>query len=268
MGRQFIEPEGCHSGFRVVSAFENRNVARSPLGNRGAPSIATGTTSKYLRCTMAETPFIPPELHGFRSVTALRSRSLGMERRHFLAGSFVALGVLALGAGCSSSPPTAAEATGKKREIDAGADAALTRLYGQTRGSRELVQKAQGVLVFPSVLSAGIGIGGEYGEGVLRSGGRTIGYYKTTTGSLGATLGAQSKAVIILFMTNPAYQQFVSSSGWTAGADASVAVAETGADGSVDTRTASAPVIGFVLTNTGLMFNLSLNGTKVSKLDI
>jgi lipid-binding SYLF domain-containing protein len=191
-----------------------------------------------------------------------------MERRHFLSGSTVALGVLAIGAGCSSSPPTAAEASAKKREIDAGADATLTRLYGQTRGSRELAQKARGVLVFPSVLSAGVGIGGEYGEGALRSGGRTVGYYKTTTGLLGATLGAQSKSVIFLFMTDPAYQQFISGSGWTAGADAAVAIAETGADGSINTQTASAPVIGFVLTNSGLMFNLSLNGTKVSKLDI
>ena len=69
-------------------------------------------------------------------------------------------------------------------------------------------------------------------------------------------------------MTEPAYEQFLSGSGWTAGADAAVALAQSGANGSIDSKTASAPVIGFVLTNTGLMFNLSLNGTKVSKLDI
>ena len=144
----------------------------------------------------------------------------------------------------------------------------MTRLYAQTPGSRELVEKARGVLVFPSVISAGVGIGGEYGEGELRSAGRTVGYYKTETGSLGATLGAQTKAVVFLFMTEPAYQQFLSGSGWTAGADAAVALAQTGANGSIDSKTASSPVIGFVLTNSGLMFNLSLNGTKVSKLDI
>ena len=187
-----------------------------------------------------------------------------MERRHFL----TTLVSLALIAGCSSPPQTPAENVAKKREIDAGVNETLTRLYAQTPGARELVQKARGVLVFPSVVSAGIGVGGEYGEGELRSGGRTVGYYKTETGSLGATLGVETKSVVFLFMTEPAYQQFLSGSGWTAGADAAVALARTGANGEIDTKTASSPVIGFVLTNNGLMFNLSLNGTKVSKLDI
>src|SRR5262249_47601808 len=126
---------------------------------------------------------------------SISTSTLRAERRHFLSRSLLAIGALALGAGCSSSPSTPAEASAKKRELDAGADAALTRLYAQIRGSRELVQRSQGVLVFPSVLAGGIGIGGQYGEGVLRSGGRTVGYYQTTSGSLGATLGAQSKAV-------------------------------------------------------------------------
>lgn len=191
-----------------------------------------------------------------------------MERRHFLTGSTATLGLLALAAGCSSPPQTAAESTAKKHEIDAGVDDTLTRLYARSPGTRELVQKARGVLVFPSVVSAGIGVGGDYGEGELRSAGRIVGYYQTTAGSLGATLGVETKAVLFLFMTDPAYQQFLSGSGWTAGADAAVALAKMGADGSIDSQTASAPIIGFVLTNSGLMFNLSLNGTKVSKLDI
>jgi lipid-binding SYLF domain-containing protein len=189
-----------------------------------------------------------------------------MERRHFLSRSAVTFVLLV--AGCSSPPQTPAENTAKRREINAAVDDTLTRLYTQSPGSRELVRKARGVLVFPSVVSAGIGIGGEYGEGELRSGGRVIGYYKTETGSLGATLGVQTKSVIFLFMTESAYQQFLSGNGWTAGADAAVAVAKTGANGAIDSKTANSPVIGFVLTNSGLMFNLSLNGTKVSKLDI
>jgi lipid-binding SYLF domain-containing protein len=191
-----------------------------------------------------------------------------LERRHFLIRSTATLVSLALIAACSSPPQTPAENVAKKREIDAGVNETLTRLYARTPDARELVQKARGVLVFPSVLSAGIGVGGEYGEGELRSGGRTVGYYKTETGSLGATLGVQTKAVVFLFMTEPAYQQFLSGSGWTAGADAAVAVAKVGADGSIDSKTVREPIIGFVLTNSGLMFNLSLNGTKVSKLDI
>jgi lipid-binding SYLF domain-containing protein len=183
----------------------------------------------------------------------------------------VSLGTL-LSTGCTttttSSTDAAADASAKKREIDAGVDETLQRLNTQVPGSRELLQKAKGVLVFPSVLAAGIGIGGEYGEGALRSGGRTVDYYKTTTGSLGFQLGAQSKAIIIAFMTDAAYQQFRNASGWTAGADASVALLKVGASGSLDTTTAQKPVVGFVLTNSGLMFSASLEGTKVSKLEI
>jgi lipid-binding SYLF domain-containing protein len=85
---------------------------------------------------------------------------------------------------------------------------------------------------------------------------------------LGLQLGAQSKAVIIAFMTDQAYQQFLNSSGWTVGADAGVAFLKVGANGRIDTTTATAPVVGFVLTNSGLMFTLSIEGTKISKLEI
>jgi lipid-binding SYLF domain-containing protein len=107
-----------------------------------------------------------------------------MERRHFLTRSTATLALLTLIAGCSSEPQTPAESAAKKREIDAAVDDALVRLYAQSPDSRALVQKARGVLVFPSVVSAGVGIGGEYGEGALRAGGRTVGYYQTSGGML------------------------------------------------------------------------------------
>ena len=199
------------------------------------------------------------------------SHHAAMARRTFLIGSGATLSLIAA-TGCettTSKPSTPAEATAKRREIDTGVDAALTRLYGEMQGSRELLQKAQGVLlVFPNVLAAGVGIGGEYGEVALRSGGRTVDYYQLTTGSIGLQLGAQSKTVTIGFLTQPAYQKSLNSSGWTAGADASVALLKTGAGGRVDTATITEPVVGFVLTNSGLMFNLNIEGTKISKLAI
>ncbi len=88
------------------------------------------------------------------------------------------------------------------------------------------------------------------------------------TGSIGFQAGAQSKAIIFLFMTQEALDHFRQGNGWTAGVDANVALLTIGADGSVDTETAKAPVVGFVLTNGGLMFNVSLQGTKVSRLNL
>jgi lipid-binding SYLF domain-containing protein len=119
------------------------------------------------------------------------------------------------------------------------------------------------------LVAAGVVVGGEYGEGALRERGASVGYYKTSTASFGLQIGAQSKAVILMFMTQDALDKFrTTDKGWTAGVDGSVAVAKTGANGSLDTATTSSPIVGFVVTNSGLMANLSFEGTKVSKLDI
>jgi lipid-binding SYLF domain-containing protein len=133
-------------------------------------------------------------------------------------------------------------------------------------GSRELVAKARGVLVFPSVLQAGFIVGAQYGKGALRVGGSSVGYYSTTSGSFGLQAGAQSKALIFLFMTQDALDKFRNSDGWSAGADASVALVKMGANGAIDTTTATKPVEVIVLTNAGLMADVSLQGTKISRI--
>lgn len=194
-----------------------------------------------------------------------------MQRRRFIAltGAALASGGLSL-AGCTTTPPSSsstAEASASRRAtIDADVDATLTRLYGTVRGSRELVGNARGVLVFPSVISAGFWIGGQYGQGALRIGGRTSGYYSVAAASFGPQIGAQSKAIVMLFMTQEALDKFTSSQGWAAGVDATVAVLRVGANGNIDTSTATSPVEAFVLTNAGLMAGVSLEGTKISRL--
>jgi len=186
------------------------------------------------------------------------------------AAAAVLLGSLAL-AGCTTTPdkPESAAASASKRQsIDASVNATLSRLYSTVPGSRELVAKSRGVLVFPNVLQAGFIVGGQSGNGALRVGGSTVGYYNTSSLSVGLQAGAQSKAIVFLFMTQDALDSFRKSEGWAAGADASVAVVKVGANGAVDTTTATAPVEVLVLTNAGLMGDLSVNGTKVTKLDI
>ncbi|WP_035998923.1 YSC84-related protein [Paraburkholderia caribensis] len=195
-----------------------------------------------------------------------------MQRRHFVTASVAALayGGLLL-SGCSTttgSGESAATDMSKRQSIDASVDGALAKLYTSVQGSRELVGKAQGILVFPSVLQVGFVVGGQYGEGALRVGGSTAGYYSTISGSFGLQAGAQSKAIIFLFMTQDALDKFRNAKGWSAGADASVALIKVGANGAVDTTTATAPVEAIVMTNSGLMADVSLAGTKVSKLNI
>ena len=178
---------------------------------------------------------------------------------------------LAIGSitGCSttSKPPDDTPAQ-KKQNIDASVDAALAQLYASDPASRELVAKSRAVLVFPSIVTAGFVVGGSYGQGALRVGGQTAGYYKTAAGSVGLLAGAESKAMYILFMTDEALAKFRASNGWTAGADASVAVMKVGASAAVDTASAQQAVIAYVMTKGGLMANLSLEGTRVTPLDL
>lgn len=194
-----------------------------------------------------------------------------MNRRTFLTGSFGAAW-LAAAAGCTTTGPSSSGGTAgnnaERREIDAGVDEALSRLYRTVPGSYELIAKARGVLVFPDVVGAGFVIGAEYGRGALRAEGSTIGYFSTMGGSFGAQIGAQSRTIVYAFMTRTALDRFKRSSGWKVGADATVAVVKMGANGSVDTNTAINPIEAFVLTNAGLMAGVSLEGSKVSRLDI
>jgi lipid-binding SYLF domain-containing protein len=191
-----------------------------------------------------------------------------MRKRKFLVKSAALLcGAAVVLSGCTTTPMSGANTTTKRHEIDASVNSTLTRLSSTVPGSHELVNKARGVLVFPSVLAAGFGFGGEYGEGALRVGGKTVDYYSTASASFGLQIGAQSKAIIFLFMTQEALDKFRNSQGWTAGVDASVAVIKAGANGDVDLNTATQPVNVFVMTNKGLMANLTVEGTKVTKLE-
>ncbi|MFL9861303.1 YSC84-related protein [Paraburkholderia madseniana] len=193
-----------------------------------------------------------------------------MLRRTFIwstSGSILALGAVV--SGCTmtgSSDASRVQQMDKRHSIDAGVDSTLTRLYGMAPGSRELIGKAHGVLTFPSVIDAGFVVGGQYGEGSLRVGGRTMGYYSTATGSIGWQIGAQSRAIVFLFMTDESLNRFRSRDGWSAGGDTSVALLKVGANGNLDTSTATGQVDAFVLTNSGLMAGASLEGTKVTRL--
>ena len=134
------------------------------------------------------------------------------------------------------------------------------------RGTRELIENAAAVLVFPNVLKAGIGIGGEYGEGVLLVRGRPVDYYNTISASFGFQLGAQSRSIIIVFMTEEALAGFKRVDGWKVGVDGSVTLINVGASGSVDTSRIGSPIVGFIFDGKGLMYNLTLEGSKISRM--
>jgi lipid-binding SYLF domain-containing protein len=161
--------------------------------------------------------------------------------------------------------PQAGEA-GSATEINDAANAALRSFVDQNPSARELGRKAAGILVFPSVIKAGIGLGGEYGEGVLIVRGNPVGYYDIISASFGFQLGVQSRSVIIMFMTEETLGGFERAYGWKVGVDGSIVVVTVGAAGSIDTDSLTSPVIGFIFDQVGLMYSLSLEGSKISRI--
>lgn len=154
-----------------------------------------------------------------------------------------------------------------KIELNAEVREALKNFRKQTGAGHELSKKAAGMLVFPSVIKAGIGIGGEFGEGALLVKGRTVAYYNIAAASIGLQLGAQARSQIVLFMNDKVLDEFRRSKGWKAGVDGSVALATLGAGGAIDTETAQRPIIGFIFSNKGLMYNLTFEGSKITRIE-
>jgi lipid-binding SYLF domain-containing protein len=167
----------------------------------------------------------------------------------------------ALAAGCAVAAFAATPA-----DIDSGVDRTLNSFYAQNEHHKELTQQASAVLVFPRITKAGAGVGGEFGEGALEVNGKTVGYYKVTGASVGATLGAARRSEVILFMTPASRDKFMNSHDWSIGADTGVAVMHKGAGGDYDTETLRKPVLAFVLGEKGLIADASLEGAKITRL--
>ena len=152
------------------------------------------------------------------------------------------------------------------REINVSVSVAMDRFKAEVPGAHEFLANAKGVLVFPNVIRVGFGLGGEYGEGALLVDGKTVDYYSLASGSIGFQIGAQSKSVVIIFMEKNSLNHFRDSLGWRAGVDGSIVLVDTGAGTSVDSNNVRPPIVGFVYGLKGLMVNLSLEGTKFTKL--
>jgi len=178
--------------------------------------------------------------------------------------AFIALFFLLLAVLLFSNPQVSTAASAE--EINIGVNGTLKRFAKEITGGDEFLRKATGVLVFPNVLKGGMVVGGEYGEGALRVGGKTVAYYSTAAASIGFQLGAQSKSVVIVFLTEKALREFRKSDGWKAGVDGSVALLKWGVGEDINTIDIKDPIVGFVFSNKGLMYNLTIEGSKFTKI--
>jgi lipid-binding SYLF domain-containing protein len=181
-----------------------------------------------------------------------------MQPRNIFAASSLAVAALLL---------SAVSFGASRAEIDERVQRTMHQFYELNSQHKDLVARAKGVLVFPRVTKGGAGVAGEFGEGALRIDGNNVAYYSISSASVGLTLGLAKHKEVILFMTQEALDKFMNGHGWTIGADTNVAVLSKGAGGAYDTQTLQRPILGFVFGEKGLIGDVSLEGSKVTKLD-
>ena len=163
----------------------------------------------------------------------------------------------------SQHPAIAASAAELNRE----AAAALKQLYDSEPAAKALGAKTKGILVFPSIIKAGFIVGGQYGEGALRKGDRTVAYYNTVAASYGLQAGAQSFGYALFFMNDSAMKYLDKSDGWEIGTGPSIVIVDKGKAGGITTTTAQADVYAFFFDQQGLMAGLGLQGSKISRIN-
>jgi lipid-binding SYLF domain-containing protein len=178
-------------------------------------------------------------------------------RNLFVASSFAVVALLLGSASFGAS----------KEQIDQGVHATLQQFNQLSPADTDLLARSKGVLVFPSITKGGAGVAGQFGEGALRVDGKNVAYYSISSASVGLTLGAAKHKEVILFMTQEALDKFTTSHGWSIGADTGVAVLSKGAGGDYDTHTLQKPILGVVFGEKGLIGDISLDGSKVTKLE-
>jgi lipid-binding SYLF domain-containing protein len=152
------------------------------------------------------------------------------------------------------------------QEINEEVNAALKLFPQHVKGGKEFLNASKGVLVIPNIVKAGLGVGGEYGEGALRIGGKTVEYYSLAAGSVGFQIGAQKMNLILVFMQDESLKKFRASSGWKAGVDGSVAFIDVGKEKSIDTVNIKDPIVAFIFGQKGLMASATIEGAKFTRL--
>jgi lipid-binding SYLF domain-containing protein len=152
------------------------------------------------------------------------------------------------------------------QEIDRDVSNALSTLYKTTPGAKMLAKSAKGILVFPSIIKGGLVIGGEYGEGALRVKGKTTGYYNTVSASYGLQAGAESFGYALFFLDNDGLKYLNESAGWEIGVEPNVVLVDQGVARSLTTTTAKSGIYAFFFNQKGLMADLSIQGSKITKI--
>src|SRR5579871_5064771 len=135
---------------------------------------------------------------------------------------------------------------------------------------QELLEKAECVIVFPSVKKLAFGIGADYGRGamVCRTGNKFNGpwgapaMYALEGGSFGFQIGGEETDLILLVMNDSGMNSILSSK-VKLGGDASVAAGPLGRDASADTDAWMRAEILSYSRSRGVFAGISLEGSTI-----
>jgi lipid-binding SYLF domain-containing protein len=177
----------------------------------------------------------------------------------------VAVGAVAL-TGASASLVAAPAWALNREKLTARGQEALGELEGSEPRARRISRHAVAVLVFPSILKAGFVFGGETGDGVLFEHGHANGFYNLSGGSWGLQAGGQDFAYALYFMNHKALHYLQRADGFQVGTGPSIVVVNKGAGAEADSTTVSQDVYAFPFNQKGLMADLTLQGTKITRI--
>jgi len=152
------------------------------------------------------------------------------------------------------------------QELDAKVDSAIVKFKQEVPGGTNFLPKVKGYLVFPSVIKAGLIVGGKYGEGALRINGKTQHYYDMTSASIGLQAGAQEYSMLIAFLSEESLNNFINSNGWEAGVDGTITISDWGKSKDITSMSFEKPIIAFIYGEKGYMASISIAGTKFRRI--
>jgi len=152
-------------------------------------------------------------------------------------------------------------------DLDKDSRQALQTLYKTEPLAERLSRTAKAVLVFPNIVKAGLVFGGSYGEGALIEGSTVVDYYNSVTGSWGLQAGAQSYGYAVFLMTDKAIRYLKETKGWEIGVGPTVVAVDEGVAKNLSTSSLQDDAYAFIFSQQGLMAGVSIEGTKISRIN-
>lgn len=183
-----------------------------------------------------------------------------------LKAHLLAIGLMTAAASFIAVPAHQALAASAK-ELNRDGDEALQKLYKGNEVAAAIGAKARGILIFPSIVKGGFIIGGSYGEGVLKEGGKTVRYYNSVSASWGLQAGAQSYGYVVFLMNYKAVDYLSKSKGWEIGTGPTVVLVNEGVAKNLSSSTLKDDAYAFVFGQQGLMAGINIEGSKISRID-